>query len=322
MDSAGPLIDRRLVIVTGKGGTGKTTAATALALAGAASGQRTAICDLTIPSRLPAWLAPGTGPRPRPVPGVTGLSALAIHPDTALREWAGRLVGRPAAALLTRAPAVLALVAAAPGARELIVLGKAWDLTVAGPGRRHRAAPYDLVVVDAPSSGHVLGLLQAPGTYARIGPRGPVGHQAHALRDALRDPDRAAVVAVTTPADLPVAETLELDGRVRAVLGRGLDVVVVNRVVEPRFDDDEARRVVAATAVGPPALARVGRAVSLRRIQERDQAVQLARLTAGVTAPRVALPLRYVPALSRGDLHELGRPFAVAPVVVRAPTNR
>lgn len=106
------------------------------------------------------------------VTGKSGVGKTTVSAALALAEWMARTVARPGAALLGRSDAFRYFVAAAPGARELVGIGKAWDLT------RPRGATREgrLVVVDAPSSGHAVGLLQAPRTFSRLGGPGPIGH--------------------------------------------------------------------------------------------------------------------------------------------------
>ena len=146
-----------------------------------------------------------------------------------------RTIGRPGAALLGRSDAFRYFVAAAPGARELVGIGKAWDLT------RSRGASREgrLVVVDAPSSGHAVGLLQAPRTFSRLGGPGPIGHQAARIRDFLGDPSRSAIVLVCTPSEMPVTETVELAAAIEDATGRPPDLVIANQVLPDRFDEHE-----------------------------------------------------------------------------------
>ncbi len=128
---------------------------------------------------------------------------------------------------LSRSRVFSGFVAAAPGARELVTITKAWEL---GQARRWRrdAQGYDTVVLDAPASGHALGLLRTPRTFADIARVGPIAGQARTVAEALADPARSRLVAVALPSELAVSETLELEGRVAATLGRGLDAIVVN----------------------------------------------------------------------------------------------
>jgi anion-transporting ArsA/GET3 family ATPase len=260
-----------MAFVTGKGGTGKSTVSLALALAAARTGRPVVICEVG-----------ARGRRARAAP--PGIRRVAIDPDDALREWLGRKVGRAAAALLARSEVLATLVAAAPGARELVTIGKAWDL-----GRR---APRPLVVVDAPSSGHALALLRAPATFAVVGGPGPVGREAGAVRDSLADPERTLLVAVAEPTELAVAETLQLDAGLHEVLGRGAGLLVVNRVLDDRFDAGERAalaRALPRAAAGPPR--RALRAALARDRRRAAQRAALAPLAALDAAARVALPL-------------------------------
>ena len=96
---------------------------------------------------------------------------------------------------------------ATPGMRELLSIGKVWEL--AQLDRRTRgAAPYDLVIVDAPATGHGVGLLRTPRTFADIARVGPIAHQGRTIADTIADPEFTGVIAVATPEEMPVNETI------------------------------------------------------------------------------------------------------------------
>src|SRR3954452_9853976 len=225
-DSLNNLVDNRLVIVTGKGGTGKTTVAAALGLAAAQAGRRAVVCEVAGQTRV-AGLVGGA------------VQTTTIDPQDALEEWLSRQLPRRLVHVLARSGAFAGFVAAAPGARDLFTVTKAWHL---GEARRWRrdARPYDTVVLDAPASGHGVGLLRTPRTFADIARIGPIASQARAVDAALRDPGRSALVAVALPTELAVSETLELEGRLRERLGRDFDAIVVNGVWPRRLDAREA----------------------------------------------------------------------------------
>ena len=220
----GSLLERDLLYVTGKGGAGKTTVAAALALAGAASGRRTLVCEVDGANRLAGALR-----------GRDGAAQLSIDPRAALTDWMrAQPGGAIAAATLGRSRAFTRFVEAAPGAKELVTIGKAAD--VAG------TAAYDLVIVDGPSTGHALGMLSAPRTVGRVAPIGPVGEQARALHDFLANPSHTGYVGVSLPEEMSLHELLELDDGLHEAVGRGLDLIVVDGVYPDRFTDAEARR--------------------------------------------------------------------------------
>src|SRR5436190_1931583 len=131
--------------------------------------------------------------------------------------------------------------AAALGARELVAITKAWEL---GQGERwvKGMGGYDLVVLDGPASGHGVGMLRTPSTFAEIARVGPIATQARKVVALLEDPARSAVVAVALPAELSVSETLDLEHRVARAVGRPLDAVVVNGVVPRRFSAADVDR--------------------------------------------------------------------------------
>ena len=90
--------------------------------------------------------------------------------------------------------------------------------------------------MDAPSTGHAVGLLQAPTTFSRLGGVGPIGHEAAHIRDFLADPSSTAIVLVCTPSEMPVTETVELAAAIEEVTGRPPDAVIANQVLPDRFD--------------------------------------------------------------------------------------
>jgi anion-transporting ArsA/GET3 family ATPase len=235
---------------------------------------------------------------------------VSIDPDAALAEWIARNIGRPGATLLARSNAFRYFVAAAPGARELVSIGKAWDLTVA-----RRAAPDGrLVVVDGPSTGHAVALLQAPHTFSRLGGVGPIGHQAGQVREFLADPSLSAIVLVSTPAEMPVTETLELAVAVEEATGRPPDAVIANQVPPDRFDEDDIDRIDRALdASEDPCLRAAGRHACVARRRALEQEHQLARLRASLTVPVIELPFLFVPALGPGEFRTLAAALTVAP---------
>jgi anion-transporting ArsA/GET3 family ATPase len=126
---------------------------------------------------------------------------------------------------------------------------KSWELSQEQRWNRRKRG-YDLVIVDGPASGHAVGMLRTPGTFADIARVGPIASQSERVREFLGDSRRSAYVAVALPAELPVSETLDLGRRLRKAIGRRVETVVVNGVLPDRFDGDELARVSAAGADG------------------------------------------------------------------------
>jgi anion-transporting ArsA/GET3 family ATPase len=182
---------------------------------------------------------------------------------------------------------------ATPGMRELLSMGKVWEL--AQLRRRTRgAAPYDLVIVDAPATGHGVGLLRAPKTFADIARVGPIAHQGRTIAQTIADREFTAVIAVATPEEMPVSETLTLhDALAREQLD--LDAVIVNAVYPSRFDSDQIMRVERALEDSPSPLARGAlRAALSEHARGETQRSQLARLSTGLSMDGRLLELPFV----------------------------
>ncbi|HWT23733.1 MAG TPA: ArsA family ATPase, partial [Solirubrobacteraceae bacterium] len=256
---ARPLLDRTLLYVTGKGGVGKTTVAAALGLAAAERGRRTIVCEVAEQDRVSrAFARHGVRPE-QEVELADNLWAITIDPTAAMHEWLARqLGGGPALRLVTGSSAFQHFAAAAPGAKELITIAKVWELAQQRRWDAHNRS-YDLVIVDAPASGHGLAMLTAPRTFGEIAHVGPIRRQAFKVRDMLSDPARTGYVAVALPEEMPVNETLELAVRLEDAVDLALDAIVVNGLYPERFSgrDAEALRAAAANGLAPDALAAV-----------------------------------------------------------------
>jgi anion-transporting ArsA/GET3 family ATPase len=307
------ICEKVVLFVSGKGGSGKTTVATALGVAAARRGRRTIVCDLA---------GVGTVARAFGITARTGVEirlrqnlwSLSLDAKSALREWLRRQPGgRVADAALSHSPAFAHFVAAAPGAKELIAIGKVLDLAGRGPDRA-RAAPYELVVVDAPSTGHALGMIETPGAVSQATARGPVAAQAQALRRVLADPLATGYVGASLPEEMSVHEVLALERGLHNAIGRGLDVIVVNGIYPDRFTDEEAGRLQQlATEVEWHEALRA--ALSAHR-RARRHAAYVRRLRAQAHAPVVTLPCVFAGTLGPAEYEaladELTTPVPVA----------
>ena len=297
------LFAHSLLVVTGKGGVGKSTVAAALGLAADRRGLRTIVVEVAARDDLSRALGASVAGGVYAERAVCDrLHHISIDPQRAMEEYLRQqLPIGPLAALLARSRIFTALSAATPGMRELLTIGKVWEL--AQDERRARGSrPYDLVVLDAPATGHGLAMLQAPGTFASVARVGPVAKQGRAVASFLADPQRTAVLAVSTAEEMPVTETLELRARLRAQLGLDLSLVVVNAVVPHRFSGADERTMRAA----PPSPAR--HAALFAATWARRQRRQISRLHHGLhDVPLVTLPLVFESALDAAALERLSR---------------
>jgi len=299
------LFDRRLLVVSGKGGVGKTTVSAAAGIAAARSGRRVLIVELGMQQRLFRLFNSEPAPAPgveRPLyPGVAGMS---IDPQQALEEYLMLAVRiRAVAERLAESRTFGYVAAAVPGLRELVTLGKLWHLTE----ERNRGGDlrYDVVVLDAPATGHGILLLRTPRAYAEIARTGRVRDEAKAVAELVEDPERTGIVLVTTPDEIPVTETIEAHERLRAG-GLATAAVIINALYPDIFSIAERERLELVAPTGDIALAALQAARSHSR-RRANQEEELQRLVSTVEAPFVELPCLFVPDLDIDAISELAR---------------
>ncbi len=226
------LSSSNVVMVTGKGGVGKTTTAAAIALASVASGRRTMLVEVEGRQGFSRTFGTATWDyQPREFrPDLWGM---AIDPTDAVYEYLDRFYGlKRVHWVMERSHALDFVTAAAPGLRDLLLLGKIYDLEIQrrSDGRRR----YDLIVVDAPPTGRIVPFLRAPEGVTEIVRVGPIQRQAGAMWEMLQNPRRLRAVVVSLLEEMPVRETVEA---VTALGDAGVDVgpVITNQVVVPRL---------------------------------------------------------------------------------------
>src|SRR4051794_23111991 len=301
------LLDKRLVIVTGKGGVGKSTVALALGLAAAAEGRRTIVCEVSSQehiSRVFHRAEVGF----HEVEMAENLWAISIDPDEAMREYVLlQLRVRAARDLLFRSRIFTYLAAATPGLRELVTIGKIWE--VALPDRKvKKARRYDLVVVDAPATGHGIGFLQTPRTFANIARVGPAASQARALDALITDQRTTGTAIVALPEEMPVNESVGLEAQLRDDVGVAVDRIFMNGLYPARFTAAEAEALGAHAASGDAGVAAAARAAVSEQRRAATQRSQLARLRRRVETPVTTLP--FVFEATEGTGAELPRSLA------------
>lgn len=232
---AQPLLDKRLIVVTGKGGTGKTTVVASLALTAAQLGKRVLVIETSPDEHIPQLLAPNSGTVG--YAGKTllpGIDAMRIDPYDALAEYLGTKVGvRAPLQFMIQNTSFRQFMDATPGWRELITLGKIWQLERLCDTKERPL--YDLLLVDAPATGHGLIFLEVPHVITAAVRAGPLHRNAESVEALLRDAKRSVLLPVALAEELPARETVELVARVREKMSAPLACVVVNSVMPAPF---------------------------------------------------------------------------------------
>jgi anion-transporting ArsA/GET3 family ATPase len=293
-----PLLDRQLIFVTGKGGVGKSTVAAALAMTAAQQGKRVLACEFDAKGDLLASFAGAgaTGGRQsKPLTFVPReiqpkLFAMAMDPEESLKEYLKMNLRIP---LITKVGALSTafdfLANAAPGIREIVTVGKvAYEVR-----ERH----YDLVVVDATASGHIVGQLRAPQAINELVGVGAIRSQTGWMLDIFNDRDRCGVVITTTAHEMPVNETNDLIESLRRNTNVDIAGVVVNRLLPELFvaSDAKAFEKLDAASLGrqlsdPAAAVALIEGTRLSRTQHRNEVIQLEALHAILRIHNIGQP--------------------------------
>jgi anion-transporting ArsA/GET3 family ATPase len=299
------LDDKRFLIVTGKGGVGKTTVCAAEAVALAHKGKRVLVAMCNAKERLSTMLGSDlVGDDVTPV--APNIWAVNMSPDKALEEYGVMtLKSRAVYKLLFDNKYVRTFFRAVPGMQEWAMLGKAWWHTTEldESGRRR----FDVVILDAPATGHGLDMLRVPKVILDVVPPGLLRRDAERAWTLFQDPSTCAVVLVTLPEEMPTSETIELARALQRELRLPIGKVVVNMVLPPLFSKEERAQLESidprGDAPGDAALC-AGRD---RATRERVQAESLHRLSKELPVSPAFLPLLFDDAATPAAIRELAK---------------
>jgi anion-transporting ArsA/GET3 family ATPase len=300
---------RRFIFVTGKGGVGKTTVTAALARALSARGKKVLIAMCNAKERISAMFASELVGQEIIQVGER-VWAVNMDPERSFEEYGHMVLKVPGLyRVVFQNKYVRAFLPAVPGLSDWAMLGKAWyHTTEQDPRGGHR---FDVVLFDAPATGHGLDMLRVPKVIVEVVPPGVLRRDAEAAWRMFTNPQETAVVVVTLAEELPVTETLELLQSVHHELELPLGLLVVNGVLGTLFSEDERAALseidpLAATKTPPESAVQ---AAARRAVQERLQAASLARLGAGTTLPRVVLPYLFEDAATPRAIEALSAHF-------------
>lgn len=297
--------------MAGKGGVGKTTVSAALARAAARTGLSVLVVEVEGKSGLAGLfgqppfdyeevvLAPGGGPD-----GAGDVRARALTPDGALMEYLADHGLHRISRRLTSSGAMEIVATAAPGIKDILILGKVKSLERdRRPDRR-----ADLIVLDAPAAGHAISFLRSPRGLLDAVSVGPIRAQASDVLDMLTDPGRCSVVLVTLPEETPVNELVETAYSLEDEVGVSLGPVVVNGVYPPvaGLEGDPVSAASDAGAFLRPGEEEVLAAAARFRRRRHDlQREQVARLAERLPLPQLTLPYLFSADLGPGAVEDL-----------------
>ena len=310
------LLDKRLLIFCGKGGAGKSTVAAAAALAAARRGKRVLIVEIgdheQIPSIFGSRKSAGYAGAQvaAPYADAPPIWSMCVTPGEALHEFAIKSVKFEAVyETIFKNPVVKFFSAAAPGLDELTVMGKITYVLrqMVAPAKDAR---FDLMIFDAPATGHGLAYFKMPLTAMTLLQAGPLYARAERMWQMVSDPDHSAFNIVTLPEEMPVSEAIELHAASKA-MGLPQGKVIVNGVYPDFFDGDEAAldRAREPGNAGADVTARIARAAldAARSsvMRRRAQQETIAKLAAGIPLDRIVLPYLFSPRVRSGEIETL-----------------
>lgn len=296
-----PILGRRLLFVSGKGGVGKTTVAAAMAQWAFRRRKHVLVVELSPWGRLRELLGgPAPGPEPREIQ--PRLEIVRIDPREALEDFLrGVLPFRALRQRLLQSSSFSILTAAAPGIEEFLLLAKIVAFEQRQKGLRRRPA-YDLIVVDAPSTGHSIPFLSTARTLMEMLPVGPLARTAEEIGRVIGDARRTAAVIVTIPEEMAVNETLEISEGLRRSGAISVGPVIVNAVWPGRFDEEQARWLTGPQADPAHPLVAAGRYHLERRLRAEEH---VARLSAELGSEPVQFPFLMNAGTDRASMRKL-----------------
>lgn len=300
------LLDRKLILIVGKGGVGRSTMASAIAAACAKRGRKTLLYQSQAADRVGDYFGrPPLGTSPSELaPGLWGVNT---SPAAALREYGLMILKfQKVYELIFENRITRAFLRAIPGLDDYAVLGKAWFATT----EQHKGRPaWDTIVFDMPASGHSISMLRIPWVITDTVPEGPLTRDARTVKDLLTDRARTAAVLVTLAEEMPVNEAIELDSKL-SELGIVPQQIVCNQIYPQHFPPGAPVSRVLDALAADSSLASPLREVTEHATLSRDRRAlnerYLAELRARAKAPVLELPMLFAPALDVSHVRKLG----------------
>ena len=297
---------RRLLWVTGKGGVGKTTVSLALSFLAAEMGKKVLLVEVTPVSRVAKFLGiPEITYQERQI--LPGIFALNINPDLAVEEYMKlQLKFRFIYNRVLKNKLFRIFATALPGLDDLTTAGKIWYMEQM---REKNGVPlFDIVVVDAPATGHCINLLNIPRATIDAVKFGPIKTQTQPIYDLFTDPERTLVNIVTLPEEMPTSETIEFAERIRG-MSMPIGLVFINGIYPQPFSEKEYKKnEESLSEAGEDVIARI-----IRIIQEKSDLHRkyLEVLEKSFTSGIVKLPFIFSPDFTREQVMEIAQKIGV-----------
>ncbi|MBI2061134.1 MAG: AAA family ATPase [Nitrospirae bacterium] len=296
------LFHKKLVIVTGKGGVGKSTTSAALAVLARRKKKRPLVLELTEFEAMPTLFGSKRG-RANGDLVADGIRSMRIILEEAIPEYLTlKLKIRAVSDMLYKNPVVKYFTKTAPGFQELVVTGKIWYMAqeMAKNGKRH---PYDFIIFDAPSTGHCLQMLKVPRVVSQMVRVGPIVEETEAMHDFYHDPDRSGILLVTLLQEMPINEATQMAASLRDDQDLGIESLVINEVFQVDKDVlDEKARAACPEGASEEAWAALEKARQDLEMLHDAQEIYRERLKEEVKAPQVELPLLLKSPLATEDI--------------------
>ena len=298
--------DRRLVLVLGKGGVGRSTIAAALAGANASRGKKTLLFETNANDRFGRYFdKPAVGTSVTEL--APNLSAVNTNPAAALEEYGLMILKfKSVYEMVFENRITKAFLRAIPGLDDYSLMGKAWFHTE----ETKRGRPvWDTLVFDMPASGHSVSMLRIPWVITETVPEGPLTRDARTMKELLTDSKRTAAIIVTLAEEMPVNEAIELEQKLTAI-GIVPQHVIVNQIYPEHFPaNSPVAKVLDALVADPTLTTPLAELTSHSQLSRARRALNvryLAELRTRAKAPVLELPMVFTSQLTPQQVRSLG----------------
>lgn len=304
-----PLFHKKLVIVTGKGGVGKSTVCAALALLAERKKKKPLVIELTDFLAMSEFFK-GSGKAARNHLSHDEIRTMRFDFEDAVQEYLTlHLKVRAVSEILYKNPVVKYFTKTAPGFKELVITGKIWHMAEEIRISSKRAG-FDFMILDAPSTGHCLSMLKVPRVVSEMVRVGPIVKETEAMHEFYHDPNESGILLTTLLQEMPVNEAVQMAATLRDDHEIGINALVINEIfpVDEDILDEKAR---AGCPEGAPeeiwsALEQARQ--DLKMVNDAQETYR-AKLGKEIDAPQVELPLLLKSPLDLDDLEGLADIF-------------